>query len=362
MTAPVPAPMTAPNVARPTLRSQLFGTRTNTLITLVLFAVAAFLLGSVIRWAFIDSLWKETREGQCATVSGACWAVIQARYRLILFGLYPYDEHWRSALACLVALSMVLLSCMPRFWSLRRLVAIWLCGAGIFVLLMRGGVLGLPLVTTDKWGGLALTLYVYLSTVIIGVPLGIVLALGRQSDLPAIRFVITMVVDFVRSIPILAVVFCAALFAPFILPGWLTPDTLYRVILAFAFFFSCYYAMIVTGGIQTVTPGQYDAAAALGLGYWRCRLLIVMPQALRAALPATINHMVITLKETSVLIIIGMFELTASGNAALQSSQWQQYYIEVYIFVSLIYFTLSFSLSRYGAYLERKMRVGSNAR
>ncbi|MBN8943601.1 MAG: amino acid ABC transporter permease [Rhizobiales bacterium] len=345
-----------------TLRAQLFGTKANMLLTLALAAVGLFILGSVVRWAFIDSLWKETYEGQCATVPGACWAVIHARYRLILFGLYPYEEHWRSALACVVALSIVVLSCMPRFWSLTRLVAIWLCGAAIFVLLMRGGIPGLPLVTTDKWGGLALTLYVYLSTIIIGVPLGIILALGRQSDLPAIRIVVTMVVDFVRSIPILAVVFCAALFAPFILPGWLNPDTLYRVIAAFAFFFSCYYAMIVTGGIQAVAPGQYDAAAALGLGYWRCRLLIVMPQALRTALPATVNHMVITLKETSVLIIIGMFELTASGNAALQSGAWQQYYVEVYIFVSLIYFTLSFSLSRYGAYLERKMRVGSISR
>src|SRR5690606_9550828 len=128
------------------------------------------------------------------------------------------------ALACVIALGVVLLSCLPRFWTGRRMIMIWLSGAALFIVLMRGGMLGLSLVTTDKWGGLALTLYVYLSTVIIGVPLGIVLALARQSDLPAIRYVVTMFIDFVRSIPILAVVFCAALFAPFLLPGWLTPD------------------------------------------------------------------------------------------------------------------------------------------
>lgn len=344
------------------LRKQLFGNVGNTLTTVSFLAVSITVLVYVARWAFIDSLWTEAQEGQCAHITGACWAVIHARYRLILFGLYPYDEHWRSALACVVALSIVVLSCLPWFWTVKRLVTTWLCGAGLFILLMRGGLLGLVPVTTDKWGGLALTLYVYLSTVIIGVPLGILLALARQSSLPAIRSIVIMVVDFVRSIPILVVVFCAALFAPFILPGWLNPDTLYRVIAGFSFFFACYYAMIVTGGMQAVAPGQYDAASALGLGYWRCRALVVMPQALRAALPATINHMVTTLKETSVLIIVGMFELTASGNAALQSGAWQEYYIEVYIFVSLIYFSLSFSLSRYGAYLERKMRVGFSGR
>jgi len=340
------------------LRKQFFGNAVSAAINLTLLVVGLVVLAYVIRWAFVDSLWKESYEGECTKVSGACWAVIQARYRLILFGLYPYEEHWRSALACVVALSVVVLSCVSWFWTVRRLIAVWLCGTGLFILLMRGGVAGLPLVTTDKWGGLALTLYVYLATVVIGVPLGIVLALARQSDLPAIRHVVTTIVDFVRSIPILAVVFCAALFAPFILPGWLTPDTLYRVVAGFAFFFACYYAMIVTGGMQAVPTGQYDAAAALGLGYWQRCYLVELPQALRTALPATVNHMVITLKETSVLIIVGMFELTASGNAALQSGVWKEYYTEVYIFVSLIYFSLSFSLSRYGAFLERKMRFG----
>ncbi|WP_430395558.1 amino acid ABC transporter permease [Ferrovibrio sp.] len=344
--------------ALPSWRKQLFGTPGNTLLTVLFSALIVLALIYVVRWAFINSMWTELREGDCGTVTGACWAVIKARYRLILFGLYPYEEHWRSALACAVALGVVALSCMPFSWTARRMMLIWLSGAVVFILLMRGGMLGLAPVTTDKWGGLALTLYVYLATVIIGVPLGILFALARQSDLPAIRHVITLLIDFVRSIPILTVVFCAALFAPFILPGWLNPDTLYRVIAGFSVFFACYYAMIVTGGMQAVSPGQYDAAAALGLGYWHCRFLIVLPQALRTALPATINHMVITLKETSVLIIVGMFELTASGNAAFQTGKWQEYYIEVYIFVSLIYFTLSFTLSRYGAYLERKMRVG----
>jgi len=342
---------------KPTLREQLFGTLGNTLITVVFTGLIGFALWHVARWAFIDSLWTETYEGQCGTVTGACWSVIHARYRLILFGTYPYEQHWRPALACIVALGMVALTCMPMFWSGKRLISIWLCGTAIFILLMLGGVFGLPLVTTEKWGGLALTLYVYLSTIVMGVPLGIMFALARRSSYPAVRYVVTTLIDLVRSIPILTVVFCAALFAPFVVPGWLNPDTLHRVIAGFAVFFACYYAMIVTGGIQAVSQGQYDAADALGLGYWQSQIYIVLPQALRTALPATINHMVITLKETSVLVIVGMFELTASGNAAFQTGKWQEYYIEVYIFVSLIYFTLTYTLSRYGAYLEQKIRV-----
>jgi len=344
-------------VIKPSLREQLFGSPGNTLVTLLFSSIMILALSYVVRWAFIDSLWTETYDGQCATVSGACWSVIQARYRLILFGTYPYEEHWRPALACLVALGMVALTCMPVSWTGRRLIAIWLCGTTIFIVMMLGGVFGLRLVTTEKWGGLALTLYVYLATIVIGVPLGILFALARKSDLPAIRYVVTTLIDFVRSIPILTVVFCAALFAPFVVPNWLNPDTLHRVIAGFAVFFACYYAMIVTGGIQAVPQGQYDAADALGLNYWQSQSRIVLPQALRIALPATINHMVITLKETSVLVIVGMFELTASGNAAFQTGKWQEYYIEVYIFVSLIYFTLTYTLSRYGAYLEQKMRV-----
>jgi general L-amino acid transport system permease protein len=339
------------------MREQLFGTIGNTLTTVLLTGVIVFALSYVIRWAFVDSLWTETYDGQCGSVTGACWSVIQARYRLILFGTYPYEQHWRPALACVVALSMVALTCMPFSWSGRRLIAIWLCGASIFIVLMLGGVFGLPLVTTEKWGGLALTLYVYLATIILGVPLGILFALARRSSLPAVRYVVSTLIDFVRSIPILTVVFCAALFAPFVVPNWLNPDTLHRVIAGFSVFFACYYAMIVTGGIQAIPQGQYDAADALGLGYWQRQTYIVLPQALRIALPATINHMVITLKETSVLVIVGMFELTASGNAAFQTGKWQEYYIEVYIFVSLIYFSLTYTLSRYGAYLEQKMRV-----
>jgi general L-amino acid transport system permease protein len=227
-----------------------------------------------------------------------------------------------------------------------------------FYILMRGGVFGLMDVTTDRWGGLALTLFIFASVVLLGFPLSIVLALARRSELPIIRRMAAFFIDLTRSFPLLAILFAAAVILPFALPNWLQGDKLYRVILAFAFFFACYQAEVVRGGMQSVPAGQEEAAKALGLKYLQRVALIILPQAFRNSLPATINQVVITFKETSVVVIIGFFEVMASGNAAFGSGEWTHAYVEVYVFVALIYFVFVFTLSRYGAYLERRMRVG----
>jgi general L-amino acid transport system permease protein len=223
---------------------------------------------------------------------------------------------------------------------------------------MRGGVLGLSDVTPDRWGGLALTLFIFAAVVLLGFPTAIVLALARQSKLPVISRMAAFAIDLTRSFPLLAILFAAAVILPFALPNWLQGDKLYRVIYAFAFFFACYQAEIVRGGLQSIPPGQDEAAKALGLTYVKRVTLILLPQAFRNALPATINQIVITFKETSVVVIIGFFEVMASGNAAFGSGEWTHAYVEVYVFVALIYFVFVFTLSRYGAFLERRMRVG----
>ncbi|WP_189052314.1 amino acid ABC transporter permease [Aliidongia dinghuensis] len=324
---------------------------------------AAFLLWLLVlfgKWAFWDSAWSDAGADPCGGASGACWAVIGARYRLILFGLYPYEEQWRSLVACLVVVAMVAASCVPRLWRAKWLIGIWISGFTVFIVLMQGGVFGLSEVTTERWGGLSLTLFIYTATIIIGMPLSVLLAIMRCSDDRVLRFLAGVVVDFIRSIPLLAVVFGAAIFAPFVLPGWLNTDNVYRVILGFALFFAAYQSTILQAGIQSVGLGQGEAARALGLtpsqGWW----LVILPQAFRKALPATINQLVSTFKDTSVLVIVGLFELMASAKVAIQTGKWSDYYIEVYVFVALIYFAVSYSLTRYGAYLEARMRVGQD--
>jgi general L-amino acid transport system permease protein len=340
------------------VRRRLFGSWWETLITLACLGFLGWAAFRLVRWGLIDSIWKADQSAACHDVSGACWSVIHARYRLILFGLYPFEEHWRSALACVVAIGMVVLSCVGALRTPGRLLVIWGGGSLAFFVLMYGGILGLTPVPTDKWGGLVLTLFVFICTVLISIPGGIAIALALQSKLPVIRGVTLFCIDVVRSIPLVSVVFAVAFFAPFVLPSGLTGDKIYRVIIGYAFFFACLQAVVIAGGLQSIPPGQHEAADALGLRRWQVLALIILPQALKITLPSTINLIVMAFKDTSVLVIVGLFELTSSGNIAYQSGEWSDFYVEVLVFVAAIYFVFAYSLSRYGAYIERTTRTG----
>jgi general L-amino acid transport system permease protein len=340
------------------VKLRLFGSWWESLVSLACLAFIGWVAFRVLRWGLVDSIWDAKQAAECHNVSGACWAVIHARYRLILFGLYPFDEHWRSAIACGVAIGMVVLSCLRPMRKPIALLAIWGVGSVAFFVLMYGGVLGLTPVSTDKWGGLVLTLFVFICTVLICVPGGIAIALALQSPLPVIRRVTLFIVDVVRSIPLLSVVFAVAFFAPFVLPGSLTGDKIYRVIIGYALFYACLEAVVISGGMQSIPHGQMEAASALGLHRWQALGLIVLPQALKITLPSTINLIVMTFKDTSVLVVVGLFELTTSGNIAYQSGEWSDYYVEVLVFVAAIYFMFAYSLSLYGAHIERATRSG----
>jgi general L-amino acid transport system permease protein len=351
--------MPPPVVARGPLawaRRRLFATRLDGAITLAFGALALWVAWKALDWALLDTVWSAPDGTVCREHKGACWAVIAARGRLILFGLFPYEEHWRSTLACLAIVLTTVLSCVPYFWGLWRLPLLWLAGFGTFMALMFGGFLGMELVTTEKWGGLSLTVFLFAAVVVIGMPLAVALALARRSRLPAVRGTAGAVIDVTRSLPLLTILFTAAVVAPFVLPGWAQGDKLLRVTLAFALFFAAYQAEIIRAGLQAIPEGQDEAAAALGLKYTGRVFLILLPQAFRNSLPATINQVVITFKETSIVTIIGFFEVMASGNAAIGRGDWTGQFVEVYVFVGLIYFLFVFGLSRYGAYLERRAR------
>ncbi|MER3357877.1 MAG: amino acid ABC transporter permease [Hoeflea sp. D1-CHI-28] len=341
------------------LRTRYFSSLGNGLLSLLSFALLAWIAWTLIDWAVINAVF--TAEGgpeACEAATGACWSVITARWRLILFGLYPYEAHWRSGLACIVVVLMTVLSCLPRFWNARSIAVIWIGGFGLFYILMKGGVFGLEVINEQKWGGLSLTVFIFVTTALIGMPLSIIWALLRRSNLPVIAKTTGAIIDAVRSLPLLSILFTFAVVLPFVLPDWARGDKLYRVIFGSALFFSAYQAEIIRGGLQGVPRGQDEAAQALGLGYWQRVWRILLPQAFKNALPATINQFVITFKETSLVIIVGFFEILASGNAAYGTGEWTFAYVEVYAFIAFIYFAFVFSLSRYGAYLERRMATG----
>ncbi|WP_191602126.1 amino acid ABC transporter permease [Marinomonas algicola] len=342
------------------LHQRAFRSKTDSIISIGFIITLSIVIYSLVNWAFIGAVWSADDVELCRTSSGACWSVIDARYRLILFGLYPYELHWRPILACIAIVVTVLLSCLPMMWSGKRLTLTWLVGFSSFYLLMEGRLLGLQEVSTGEWGGLALTLFLFSSVVLIGMPMGLGLALARRSTLPIIRHGVSLFIDTIRSLPLLTTLFVAAVVMPIVLPDWMVGDKIWRVIIAFSLFFACYQAEVFKGGFQGVSKGQFEAGDALGLSYFQVLHKIVLPQVFRNSLPGSINMVVITFKETAIVIIIGFFDVLASAHAAFGNGLWAPYYLEVYVFVALIYWSFIFSLSQYGAYLKRRMSIASH--
>lgn len=339
-------------------KKRSFSTKTDSIVSIILFSLILFALWKILDWGVFRAVWSKENVDACRLDgAGACWSVIDARHRIILFGLYPFEEHWRSTLACLAIIGTVILSCIPSMWPVKRLIILWVVGFATYYLLMEGSLLGLQQVTTDQWGGLALTLFLFASVVLIGMPAGLALALMRRSEMPVVRMFAALLIDTIRSLPLLVTLFAAAVVLPIVLPSWLEGDKIWRVIVAFAMFFACYQAEVFRGGFQAIPNGQFEAGKALGLTYMHTLFKIILPQVFRNALPSTINMVVITFKETAIVIIIGFFEILASANAAYGTGEWTPYYLEVLAFVAAIYWLFLFSLGQYGEFLKGRMSV-----
>jgi general L-amino acid transport system permease protein len=350
-----PRPVTAGPLAW--LRANLFNSVPNTILTLAALYLLTVTIPPVIRWAFIDAIWY-AESGRACRGGGACWAFIAEKGRFILFGRYPYEEHWRPLFVVVIFVAMILASCDRRLWG-RRLAILWLAGLIAVGVLMWGGIFGMTYVDTSLWNGLPLTLIFATLGVVFAFPLAIVLALGRRSRLPAVRAICVGYIELVRGVPLITLLFMASVLLPLFLPTGMTIDKLLRTQVAFALFAAAYLAEIVRGGVQAIPRGQFEAADSLGLGYWRRTRLIVLPQALAMVIPPLVNSFISTFKGTSLVIIIGLFDLLGAANAALTDTNWQGgFYIEAYVFTAAIYFTFCFFMSRYSQMLEREFNKG----
>jgi general L-amino acid transport system permease protein len=337
------------------LRTNLFPSIPNGIITLVLLAVLAKGVISFVQWGIANAVWLTPADDSsaCRAVRGfgACWAVIPEKYRFILFGTYPFDEHWRPALAVLLFIALFYLSTCRAWWR-RELVYVWIAALTLISVLMWGGVLGLSFVSQDRWGGLPVTLILATFGLAVGFPLGIVVALGRRSKLPAIRSLCVLYVELIRGVPLVSLLFMASVMFPLFMPGGFNLDKLLRAQIAIILFAGAYLAEVVRGGLQAVPRGQYEAADALGLSYWRKQRLIILPQAIRHVIPPLVNTFIAFFKDTSLVLIIGIFDLLTTAKTAIIDPAWQQFSIEVYIFVAAIYFAFCFAMSRYSRSLE----------
>lgn len=337
------------------LRANLFSSWLNGAVSLVLLYLLVKVGIAFVSWAFVNAVWsvpgQNTQACRDAHGLGACWALIHEKYRFILFATYPYEEQWREAAAILIVVALYVVSSFRRFWGAWLLV-LWLAGIAAGGVLLWGGVFGLPLVRTAQWGGLIITLILATFGIAFAFPLGIVLALGRRSQLPAVKAVCVTYIELIRGVPLVSMLFMASVMLPLFLPNGVSINQLLRAQVAVVMFLAAYLAEVVRGGLQAIPKGQYEAADALGLNYPLKTVLIILPQALRIVIPPLVNLFIATFKDTALVSIIGIFDLLNAANKSTVDPAWQGYSIEAYIFISLIYFAFCFSMSRYSQGIE----------
>ncbi len=338
-------------------RSQLFATPLNALMTILSVWFLLMAVPALLDWAFISSTWGAATSQECRQVSGACWAFIREKHRLILFGTYPYDEQWRPLLACVLLVAVVVCSGIRRFWNL-SLLAIWVVGMGGAALLMFGGVLGLSYVETARWGGLPVTLILSTFGIAFAFPLGVLLALGRRSRMPAIKALSVVYIELIRGVPLVSLLFMSSVMLPLFLPTGVSFDKLLRAQIAIILFAAAYIAETVRGGLQAMPKGQYEGADSLGLSYWQQMRLVVLPQALKIVIPPLVGIFIVLFKDTSLVVIIGIFDLTLAAKVALSDAAWRGFGVEAYVFISLIYFVFCYSMSKYSQALEKRLATG----
>jgi general L-amino acid transport system permease protein len=337
------------------LRANLFSSVASSLTTLVLVALLAKALIALVRWGIFDAVWTvpagDSSACRAARGLGACWAVIPEKVRFILFGTFPFDQQWRPAAAILVFIALFALSTRRWMWR-RELIYLWIAALAVIGVLMWGGVLGMSFVPQERWGGLPVTLILATFGLALGFPLGVLVALGRRSRLPAIRSLSVLYVELIRGVPLVSLLFMASVMFPLFMPEGFNIDKLLRAQIAIVLFAGAYLAEVVRGGLQAVPKGQEEAADAIGLSYWRKNRLVILPQAIRHVIPPLVNTFIAFFKDTSLVLIIGIFDLLTTAKTAIIDPAWQQFSVEVYVFVAVIYFAFCFAMSRYSRGLE----------
>lgn len=359
--APEAAPRTPPiSVVGPIAwaRANLFSGWLSTAVTLALiYLIIRWAIGFV-DWAFINAIWSvpnnQTQACRDLRGAGACWAVVTEKHRFILFGTYPFEEHWRPALACVIFVALYIVSAMRRFWR-KELALVWILALSAIGVLMWGGILGMPYVPQERWGGLPITLILSTFGLAFAFPLAILVALGRRSKMPAIKAICVLYVELIRGVPLISLLFMASVMFPLFLPEGMNIDKLLRAQIAIILFAGAYLAEVVRGGLQALPKGQYEAADALGLSYWHKTGFIILPQALRLVIPPLVNTFIGFFKDTSLVLIIGIFDLLTAGKTAIVEPAWQGFGVEVYVTIGLIYFIFCFAMSKYSQGLEAEL-------
>ncbi len=338
------------------MRANLFSTWYNSLLTVVVLLILWKTAIPFFRWAIIDSLWFSTSEA-CRETDGACWSIIPANIRFILFGFYPYAEQWRPFLAILLLVCLLIFSQYPRFWK-KSLAYYWVGCLVLMGILLKGGVFGLSSIESSQWGGLPLTLLLSVFGLTAAYPLGILLALGRRSKMPTIKSLCVIYIELIRGVPLISLLFMSSVVFPLFLPEGVTINSILRAQVAIILFTAAYIAEVVRGGLQGMSKGQYEAADSLGLNYYQTMRLIILPQALKIVIPPSVSILISAFKDTSLVVIIALYDLLKTTQSTLQDPHWMGFSAEAYIFVALIYFICCFYLSNFSRKIEKELHTG----
>lgn len=353
------------------MRQNLFSSIGNTLLTLVGMYLAWLLLAPLVQFALIDAVWTGEDRKACLAPEGsgehvgACWAFVKAYLPQFIYGRYPADEIWRvNIVYALFTLLLVPLAIpkvpFKRINAVLFLVVFPVVAYFLLTGLVIGGNVILPIVETRIWGGLLVTLVIAVTGITASLPLGVLLALGRRSKLPVIKMFSVIFIEFWRGVPLITVLFMSSVMLPLFLPDGITFDRLLRVLIGVTLFSAAYMAEVVRGGLQAIPKGQYEGAMALGLGFWQMMRLIILPQALKLVIPGIVNTFIGLFKDTTLVLIVGMFDLLGQIQSSFSDPTWATPVTSHtgYLFAAMIFFTFCFGMSRYSIYMENRLHTG----
>jgi len=333
------------------LRANLFSSWLDAGLTVMALFFLYRALPPLFSWAIWNAVWFGGPQSCAPGADGACWAFVADKFRVLMVGLYPASEIWRPLLGGVALIALALASAL-RIGSGKIRAALWVALPIPLYWLVNGG-MGLSVVDQSLWGGLMLSIGLALAGIMCSLPIGILLALGRRSDIAVIKALCIGIIEPIRGVPLITILFMASVMLPLFLPVGLEINNLLRVQIGIILFSAAYMAEVVRGGLQAIPKGQYDAAKSIGLNYWKTTVLVVLPQALRHVIPSLIGRCIALFKDTSLVIIVGLLDFLGMVKASSQDPEWLGHDAEAYVFCALIYWVICFGMSRYGRSLER---------
>ena len=348
-----PAPIASRGVIK-WLRDNLFSTPLNTALTILGFYILYLIIPPFVKWAILDANFVGDSKSACGG-DGACWLFIKAKWDMYMYGFYPLDLHWRPNTVYILFILLVIAFKFLKNNILK--IALFILYMIISYFLIYGGVFGLEVVETTKWGGLMLTIIVAGVGIIASFPIGIVLAFGRQSNLPIIKSITVTYIEFIRAVPLITILFMSSVILPLFFPEDVTFNKLLRALIGISLFQAAYIAEIIRGGLQSIPKGQYEAADAIGLSYWQKMLLVILPQALKVAIPNLVGSFIALFQDTTLVLIIGLFDLLAMVQLTSTDAHWLGFEKEGYVFVTIIFWIFCFAMSKYSKYLENRFNT-----